>query len=138
MTSSKMSVLLFDIALENLLEDVFRTHSRSHRDPRRVGLVGPGWFAELKERLGDIIDRHVFKMLNRLAKNVSVALKNFSEILKHLHHLNSIVVAVMSAFDSLHLLLKSHLQHHDLKIRTKMAPGKTVKEDEMVNKMFFT
>ena len=66
LTSSKMSVLLFDIALENLLKDVFRTHSRSHRDPRRVGLVGPGWFAELKERLGDIFDRHVLDMLNRI------------------------------------------------------------------------
>ena len=64
--------------------------------------------------------------------------KNFSEILKHLHHLDSIIIAVMSAFDSLHLLLKSHLQHHDLKIWTKMAPGKMVKEDEMVNKIFFT
>ena len=68
LTSSKMSVLLFDIALENLLKDVFRTHSWSHRDPRRVGLVGPGWFAELKERLGDIFDRHMGKMLNRITK----------------------------------------------------------------------
>ena len=133
-----MSVLLFDIALKNLPKDVLRTHSRSHRDPRRVGLVGPGWFAELKECLGDIFDRHVLKMLNRVINFFFVALKNFSEILKHLHHLNSIVVAVMSAFDSLHLLLKSHLQHHNLKIWTKMAPGKMVKEDKMVNKMFFT
>ena len=69
LTSSKMSVLLFDIALENLLKDVLRTHSRSHRDPRRVGLVGPGWFAELKERLGDIFDRHMGKTLNRITKN---------------------------------------------------------------------
>ena len=80
LTSLKMSVLLFDIALENLLEDVFRTHSRSHRDPRRVGLVGPGWFAELKERLGDIFDRHVPKMLNRIIKIMFLALK---KILKY-------------------------------------------------------
>ena len=52
--------------------------------------------------------------------------------MKHLHHLDSIIIAIMSAFDSLHLLLKSHLQHHDLKIRTKMAPEKTVKEHEKV------
>ena len=70
-----MSVLLFDIALENLLEDIFRTHSRSHRDPRRVGLVGPGWFAELKERLRDICDRDMLQMLNRIAKQNFVALK---------------------------------------------------------------
>ena len=80
LTSSKMSVLLFDIALENLLKDVFRTHSRSHRDPRRVGLVGPGWFAELKERLGDIFDRYVPKMLNRIIKIMFIALK---KILKY-------------------------------------------------------
>ena len=76
LTSSKMSVLLFDIALENFLEDVFRTHSRSHRDPRRVGLVGPGWFAELKECLRDIFDRHVPKMLNRTTKKFCCT-KNF-------------------------------------------------------------
>ena len=52
--------------------------------------------------------------------------------MKHLHHLDSIIIAIMSAFDSLHLLLKSHLQHHELKIWTKMAPGKMVKEDEKV------
>ena len=77
LTSSKMSVLLFDIALENLLKDVFRTHSRSHRDPRRVGLVGPGWFAELKECLGDLFDRYVLKRLNRVTKKNFVALKTF-------------------------------------------------------------
>ena len=77
MTSSKMSVLLFDIALENLLKDVLRTHSRSHRDPRRVGLVGPGWFAELKECLGDLFDKYVLKRLNRITKKNFVALKTF-------------------------------------------------------------
>ena len=130
LTSLKMSVLLFDIALENLLKDVLRTHSRSHCDPRCVGLVGPGWLAELKERLGDKFDRHMVKMLKRIIKKI--VFKNFSELLNHLHHLNSIVVAIMSAFDPLHLLLKSHLQHHDLKFWTKMAPEKTVKEDEKV------
>ena len=77
LTSSKMSVLLFDIALENLLKDVLRTHSRSHRDPRRVGLVGPGWFAELKECLGDLFDRYVLKRLNRITKKNFVAPKTF-------------------------------------------------------------
>ena len=78
MTSSKMSVLLFDIALENLLEDVFRTHSRSHRDPRRVGLVGPGWFAELKECLRDI--QGGFFNWSGLKMIKSQPLKEFSEL----------------------------------------------------------
>ena len=45
-------------------------------------------------------------------------------ILFHLHHIYSVLTALMAASYPLHLLLQGHLQHHDLKLRTQLGPEK--------------